>query len=100
MHQPLALLLATLATLGSAALGAQTEAALDVRISETGTCLIGHLDIPCSEVREKVRELQRLPDTHIHVSVDPRASYYAVNAALEGLRKTGLKIGYANVQEQ
>ena len=99
MRQTREFLLVTLATLGSNALVAQTETAVDIGISEVGTCLIGNLEIPCSEVGKNLRELRTPPDAHIHLTVDPRASYYAVSAALEGLRHTGLKLGYVNVRD-
>jgi biopolymer transport protein ExbD len=98
MQRASALVLVTVATVGSNVLAAQAEPAVEIRISETGTCLLRNLNLPCSEVQEKLRELRIPPDAHIYLSVDPQASFYAVSAALEGLRQTSLKIGYANVQ--
>lgn|ERR1700722_5886898 len=100
MRQRRVFILASLVTLGSNALVAETQILMDLRITEIGTCLIGNLDIPCSEVGEKLREMGIPHDAHIQLSVDPHASYYAVSVALEGLRHTGLKLGYVNVQAQ
>ena len=98
MRQAPAFLLTTLATLGANALFAQTQAVVDIRISERGTCLIGSVDIPCSNVVKTLRERRTPPDARIHLSVDPHASYNAVSAALQSLRGTGFKLGYVNVQ--
>jgi hypothetical protein len=43
-------------TLGSNPLLAQPEQAVDIHISGE-TCLIGNLDVPCSDVGAKLREL-------------------------------------------
>ena len=100
MRQKSTFLFGAIVTLGVNALTAQPETPVDIRISEVGTCLIGNFDVPCSEVGEKLRELGNPPHVQIHLSVDPRVSYYAVSAALEGLRRTGLKLGDVNVQAQ
>lgn len=56
MRRPCRLLIA-LATLGTSSLSAQTEA--DIHISAE-SCFIGTLSVPCSDVGEKLRELERL----------------------------------------
>jgi hypothetical protein len=99
MHQAHVFILVALATLGSSPLPAQTETAVDVRISAE-TCQIGKLDVACSDVGAKLLELGTPLDAHIHVIGDSHASYSATSAALESLRSAGfkLKIGYINVQ--
>jgi hypothetical protein len=80
-------------------LGAQTEAAVQVHVSAE-TCLVGNLDISCSDVGAKLRELGTPLDAQIHVIGDAHASYKATSAALQSLRSAGfkLKVGYINVQ--
>jgi biopolymer transport protein ExbD len=94
-------LLAVLVTLGSKSLPAQTKTAVDVRVSAE-TCLIGNLNVPCSDVGENLRKLGVPLDAHIHLSGDKRMTYSATSAALESLSRAGykLKIGYVNVQPQ
>ena len=53
-------ILASLVFLGSNALVTEAQTPADLRITEIGTCLIGNLDIPCSDVGEKLREMQYL----------------------------------------
>ncbi len=100
MRQTRAFILASLLPLGFNALVAEAQTAVVLRITEIGTCLIGKLDVPCSDVGEKLREMRIPHDAPIQLSVAPHASFYAVSAALEGLRHTGLKLGYTNVQAQ
>jgi hypothetical protein len=101
MHQKPVFLLATLVTLGSNPLLAQPEQAVDIHISGE-TCLIGNLDVPCSDVGAKLRELGTPLNAHLHLIGDTRTSYKATSAAMESLRRAGfkLKMGYMNVQPQ
>ena len=101
MHQAPTFLLAALVTLGPNSLPAQTETAVQIRISGE-TCLIGNLDVPCSDVGAKLRELGTPLDAHIDLSGHSHTSYEAIRAAIESLRRAGFKfkIGYVNVQEQ
>jgi hypothetical protein len=97
MQRAPAFILVALATAGSNYLGAEPEVAVEIGISEIGTCLLRNLNFPCSDLGAKLR----IPrNVQIHLSVDPKASYYAIGAALEGLRQTGFKLGYANVKAQ
>ena len=102
MHQATAFLLAALVTLGSSSLPAQTETAVQIRISARETCLIGNLDVPCNDVGAKLRELGTPLDAHIHLTGDTHASYEATSAAIDSLRRAGfkLKMGWINVQPQ
>jgi hypothetical protein len=99
MHQARAFLVVALVTLGSSSLPAQTETVVHVRISAE-TCMIGKLDISCSDVGAKLLELGTPLDAHIDVSGDAHASYTATSAALESIRSAGfkLKIGYINAE--
>ena len=101
MHQAPTFLLAALVTLGPNSLPAQTETAVQIRISGE-TCLIGNLDVPCSDVGAKLRELGTPLDAHIHLSGNTHASYRATSAAIDSLRRAGfkLKMGLINVQPQ
>jgi biopolymer transport protein ExbD len=101
MRKTPAFLLAVLVTLGSKSLPAQTKTAVDVRVSAE-TCLIGNLNVPCSDVGENLRKLGVPLDAHIHLSGDKHMTYSATSAALESLSRAGykLKIGYVNVQPQ
>jgi len=80
-------------------LAAQTEAAVQVHVSAE-TCLVGNLDISCSDVGAKLRELGTPLNAQIHVIGDAQASYKATSAALQSLRSAGfnLKVGYINSQ--
>jgi len=100
MHKKPAFLLGALATLGFTPVLAQVEAAVTVRIS-ADTCLIRDLNVPCSDVGAKLRELGVPSDADIRLSGDKSASYRAVSAALESIRSAGFqfKIGYVNVQD-
>jgi biopolymer transport protein ExbD len=101
MHQACASIMVALVILGSSSSPAQTETAVQVRISAE-TCQIGKLDVACGDVGAKLVELGTPLDAHIHVSGDAHASYSATSAALESLRSAGfkLKIGYINVQKK
>jgi biopolymer transport protein ExbD len=99
MHQARAFLLVALVTLGSSSLPAQTETVVQIRISSE-TCMVGGLNISCSDVGAKLLELGTPLDADIHVSGDAHASYSAISAALESLRSAGfkLKIGYISTE--
>ena len=101
MHQTPAFLLVALVTLGSTSLLAQTETAVYIRVSAE-SCLIGKLDVPCSDVAAKLRELGTPLDAHIHLSVDAHASYRAASAAIESLQGSGFKfkVGQVNVRAE
>jgi biopolymer transport protein ExbD len=94
-----AFLMIALVMLGSSSLPAQTEAVVHVRISAE-TCVIGKLDVVCSNVGAKLIELGTPLNAQIDVSGDAHASYSATSAALGSLRSAGfkLKIGYISVQ--
>lgn len=102
IHQAPAFLFAALVTLGSSPSPAQTETAVQILISAQETCLIGDLDVPCSDVGAKLRELGTPLDAHIHLSGDTHASYKATSAAIESLRGAGfkLKMGWINGKPQ
>jgi biopolymer transport protein ExbD len=87
-----------LVALGADVLSAQTQAPVDLRITERGTCMIGTSDIPCSEVGKKLHELRVTPGSPVHLRVDPKASYGAVSTAVASLRGTGVKLGRVNVE--
>lgn len=76
-------------------LAAQTEVAVQVHVSAE-TCLVGNVDVSCSDVGAKLRELGTPLDAQIHVIGDAHASYQATSAALQSLRSAGfkLKVGY------
>jgi biopolymer transport protein ExbD len=95
-------LLAVLVALASSFLLAQNETAVQIRISAGEICLIGDLDVSCSDLGAKLRDLGTPLDATIQLSVDTRASYDATSAAIDSLRRAGykLKIGYINVQPQ
>lgn len=80
-------------------LAAQTEAAVQVHVSAE-ICLVGNLDISCSNAGAKLRELGTPLDAQIHVIGDAHASYKATSAALQSVRSAGfkLKVGYINSQ--
>lgn len=82
-------------------LAAQTEAAVQVHVSAE-ICLVGNLDISCSDVGSKLRELGTPLDAQIRVIGDAHASYKATSAALQSLRSAGfkLKVGYISSQAQ
>jgi hypothetical protein len=100
MLQARIFLVIALVTLGSScSLPARTEAAVHVRISAE-TCLIGKLDISCSDVGAKLVELGTPLDAHIEVSGDAHATYRATSAVLGSIRSAGFKpkIGYISVE--
>jgi len=101
MRQTPAFLLAALVTLGSSPLLAQTETTVRIFIGAE-TCLIHNLDVPCSDVGAKLRELGTPLDAHIQLSGHTHSGYKPTSAAIESLRRAGfkLKIGYVNVQAQ
>jgi len=101
MHKAPASLLAALVTLGSNSLSAQTETVVHIRVSSE-TCRIDNVDVPCSDVGAKLGELGTPLGAHLQLSVDKNASYAAVSAALESIRRSPfkLKIGYVNVGPQ
>ena len=99
MDQARAFLFVALVTLGSSSLPAGPETLVQVRISSE-TCLVGKLNISCSDVGAKLLELGTPLDADIHVSGDAHASYSAISTALESLRNAGfkLKIGYISAE--
>jgi len=101
MRQAPAFLSAALVILGSNPLPAQTETTVHIFISAE-TCLIGNLEVPCSDVGAKLRELGTPLDAHIDLSGHSHSGYEATRAVIESLRRAGfkLKMGYINVQEQ
>ena len=100
MQRAAAFLLAALVTLCSIPLPAQTETTVHIFVSAE-TCVIGNLELPCSDVGAKLRELGTPLDAHIDLSGHSHTSYEAIRAAIESLRRAGFKfkIGYVNVQE-
>jgi biopolymer transport protein ExbD len=69
---------------------------------KTQTCLVGSLDVPCSDVGAKMRD-QGIPlDAHIHLVADKDASYHTISAALVSLRDAGfrLKLGYIDANDR
>jgi biopolymer transport protein ExbD len=101
MHQAPAFLLAALATLGPSSLPAQTETMVHIHVSARD-CLIGTLNVPCSDVGATLRELGTPLDAHIDLSGDAHATYGTISAAIWSLRSAGfrLKLGYINAQAQ
>ena len=101
MQQARAFLLAAVVTLRSVPLPAQTETTVHIFVSAE-TCVIGNLELPCSGVGAKLRELGTPLNAHIDLSGHSHTSYEAVRAATESLRRAGfkLKMGYINVQEE
>jgi hypothetical protein len=101
MHQKPAFFLAALVTLGSSRLLAQPEQAVDIHIWRE-ICLIGNLDVPCSDVGAKLREMGTPLNAHLRLIGDTHTSYKATSAAIDSLRRAGfkLKMGYMNVQAQ
>ena len=95
-----AFLLAALATPGSDSLRAQTETTVHIFVSAEN-CVIGNIELRCSDVGAKLRELGTPLDAHIDFSGHSHTSYEAMRAALESLRRAGFrfKIGYVNVRE-
>ena len=73
----------------------QTQTVVQIRISSV-TCMVGKLNISCSDVGAELLKLGMPPDADIHVRGDAQASYSAVSAALESLRSAGFKfkVGY------
>ena len=94
-------LLVSLAMLGSSPLPAQTETTVHIFVSAK-SCVIGRLELPCSDVGAKLREFGTPLDAHIDLSGHSHSSYEATHAAIESLRRAGFKfkIGYVNVQER
>jgi hypothetical protein len=68
--------------LGPSYLVAQTEAAVQVHVPAE-TCLVGNLDISCSDVGAKLLELGTPLDTQVHVVGDAHASYKATSRLLK-----------------
>jgi hypothetical protein len=93
-------LLAALVTLGPIPLPAQTETTVHIFISAE-TCVIGNLELPCSNVGAKLRELGTPLDAHIDLSGHSRTSYEAIRAAIDSLQRAGFKfkVGYVNAKE-
>ena len=107
MHQTHAVILATLMTLGSRSLPAQTETVVvHIHISAPETCLVDDLTVPCSDVGAKLVELGTPLDGHLDLTLDKNLTYSAASAALESvnhsLGRAGfrLKIGYVNIRDE
>lgn len=99
MHRAPAVLLAFLVTAGSIPLAAQTETTVHVFVSAEN-CVIGNLELPCSDVGTKLLEWGTPLDAHIDLSFHSHTTYEAMRAALESLRRAGFnrKLGRVNVQ--
>jgi hypothetical protein len=93
-------LLAALVTLGPIPLPAQTETTVHIFISAE-TCVIGNLELPCSNVGAKLREMGTPLDAHIDLSGHSHTSYEAIRAAIDSLQRAGFKfkVGYVNAKE-
>lgn len=98
MRQTFSLLLVAAMTLGVGATFGQSNSDVTIHISARQTCLLGSLDIPCSDVGAKMRDQGTPLDAHIHLVAGKDSSYQAINAALVSLRDAGfrLKLGYIN----
>lgn len=74
----------------------QTRSDVTIHISARQTCLVGSLDVPCSDVGAKMRD-QGIPlDAHIHLIPAAGSNYQTVSAALKSLLDAGFrfKVGY------
>jgi hypothetical protein len=98
MRQMFSLLLVAATTLGVGAASGQANSDVIIHISARQTCLVGSLDVPCSDVGAKLREQGTALDAHIHLIVGADSSYQTISAALASLRDAGfrLKLGYVN----
>ena len=101
MPRPSAFLLAALVMLGATPLPGQTKATVHIFVSAEN-CVIGNLELPCSGVGERLRELGTPLDAPIDISGHSHSSYEAMSALLDSLRRAGFKfkMGYVNVREQ
>jgi biopolymer transport protein ExbD len=99
MHQAPAFLLTALVTLGPNSLPAQTKTTVHIRISARETCLIGNLDVSCSNVGAKLRELGTPLDADIHLSGETHVSYRVASTAMDSLRRAGFKLKMGLITE-
>jgi hypothetical protein len=102
MRQMSSLLLVAAMTFGVDATFGQSNSDVTIQISARQTCLVGSLDVPCSDVGAKMRD-QGIPlDAHIHLVAGKDSSYQAISAALVSLRDAGfrLKLGYINANDR
>ena len=99
MRQALAFFLAVLVALASDSVGAQAKTTVRIRISAQGTCLIGSLDVSCSDVGAKLRELGTPLDADIHLSGDTHVSYQLASTAMDSLRRAGFKLNIGLITE-
>ena len=65
-------------------------------------CAAGSLNVPCSEIGAKLREVGTPRDAHIRFAREKGATYRGISAALTSLLAAGFrfKVGYVNVREE
>ena len=102
MRQMSSLALVAAMTLEVGASFGQSKSDVTIHISARQTCLVGTLDVPCSDVGAKMRA-QGIPlDADIHLVGRKDSSYQAISAALASLRDAGfrLQVGYIDANDR
>jgi len=72
---------------------------LDVSVSSSGDCSVGHRQTNCRDVGPYVQELRAQSDCRIYIHADRFAHYEDVSAALSSLQASGFRqISFASSQ--
>jgi hypothetical protein len=91
MRRAASLLLVVATTFGIGVASGQANSDVTIRISARQTCLVGSLDVPCSDVGTKLRDQGTPLDAHIHLIAGTDSSYQAISAALTSLRDEAVR---------
>ena len=71
---------------------AQVSPGVEIRVSNSKTCYIADVGVPCKEIGAKLRAMKVESTVHIHVVGDLDVSYELVHDAIESLHQAGYSI--------